>query len=88
MYCNVQNNLKPRIATELDKKDEEKQVNALIYTLGDEADHILLSFKLSHEELKQYDAVKNKFENYFIAKRNIIYERAKFNIRILNDVSP
>ncbi len=30
-----------RMATELDKKDQEKQVNALIYTMGDEADDIL-----------------------------------------------
>ena len=29
-----------RIATELDKKEEEKQVNAIIYTMGDEADDI------------------------------------------------
>ncbi|CAB4025773.1 Transposon Ty3-G Gag-Pol poly, partial [Paramuricea clavata] len=30
-----------RIATELDKKEEAKQVNALIYTMGDEADDII-----------------------------------------------
>jgi hypothetical protein len=29
-----------RIATELDKKEEAKQVNALIYSMGDEADDI------------------------------------------------
>ena len=50
-----------RIATELDKKDGGKQVNALIYTMGDEADDILLSFNLIHDELKHYDAVENKF---------------------------
>ena len=36
-----------RIATELDKKEEAKQVNALIYTMGDEADDIITSFGLS-----------------------------------------
>ncbi len=77
-----------RMATELDKKDEEKQVNALIYTMGDEADDILLSFNLSAEDLKRYETVKNKFENHFIAKRNIIYERAKFNVRIQNENEP
>ena len=35
-----------RMATELDKKDEGRQVNTLIYTMGDEADDILLSFIL------------------------------------------
>ena len=38
--------------------------------------------------MKQYDVVKNKFENYFIAKRNVIYERAKFNVRIQNESEP
>ena len=77
-----------RMATELDNKDEEKQVNAHIYTMGDEADDILLSFNLSAEDLKRYETVKNKFENHFIAKRNIIYERAKFNVRIQNENEP
>ena len=77
-----------RMATELDKKDEGKQVNTLIYTMGDEADDILLSFNLSPEDLQRYDVVKNRFENHFIAKRNVIYERAKFNVRIQNDGEP
>ena len=77
-----------RVATELDKKDEEKQVNALVCTMGDEADDILLSFNLTPDEMKQYDVVKNKFENHFIAKRNVIYERAKFNVRIQNESEP
>ena len=53
-----------------------------------EADDILLSSNLSHDELKQYDAVKNKFEDHFIAKRKVLYERAKFNVRIQNDGEP
>ena len=76
------------MATELDKKDEGKQVNTLICTMGDEADDILLSFNLSPEDLQRYDVVKNRFENHFIAKRNVIYERAKFNVRIQNDGEP
>ena len=31
------------MTTELEKKGEGKQVNTLIYTMGDEADDILLS---------------------------------------------
>ena len=76
------------MAIELDKKDEAKQVNTLIYTMGDEGDDILLSFNLSPEDLQRYDVVKNRFENHFIAKRNVIYERAKFNVRIQNDSEP
>ena len=72
-----------RIATELDKKEEEKQlVNALIYTMGDEADDIITSFDLNEVDMKSYETVKNKFESHFIAKRNVIFERAKFNVRV------
>ena len=38
--------------------------------------------------MQRYDVVKNRFENHFIAKRNVIYERAKFNVRIQNDDEP
>ena len=54
---------------------------SLIYTMGDEADDVLTSFGLSEEDRKKYDVVKATFENHFVKKRNIIFERAKFNQR-------
>ena len=54
------------IATELIARDEEAQVNMLIYTMGDEADDILRSFKLSDTDAKKYSVVKKKFEDHFI----------------------
>ena len=48
----------------------------------------LYSFNLSAEDLKRYEVVKSKFENHFIAKRNVIYERAKFNLRVQNKSEP
>ena len=50
--------------------------------MGDEANDILASFGLNEADSKKYDVVKGKFENYFIKKRNVIFERAKFNQRI------
>ena len=47
--------------------------------MGDQADDILLSFRLSDENKKKYDMVKAKFESHFIKRRNPIYKRAKFN---------
>lgn len=44
--------------------------------MGERADDILLSFKLSEEEQKGYDTVINKFKAHFGEKPNIIYERA------------
>ena len=70
-----------RQASDLDKKTDEKQVNALIYAMGDEADDILKSFHLSDGDSKKYKTVKEKFDEYFIRRRNVIYERAKFNQR-------
>ena len=59
-----------RIAAELVAKDEEAQVNMLIYTMGDEADDILRSFKLSDTDVKKYSVVKEKFE-YHLSKREM-----------------
>ena len=60
----------------------ENQVNTLIYAMGDQADDIFLSFELTTEEENDYNQVKGKFVNHFIVKRNVIFERAKFNSRI------
>ena len=68
-----------RCASGLDKKGQGIQVNTLVYCMGDEADDILGSFHLSSEEKEQYDVVKEKFEGYFVKRRNVIFERAKFN---------
>ena len=70
-----------RQASGLNEKPEEGQVNTLIYSMGDEADDILTSLGLSDEEKKKYDKVKEKLESHFVKRRNVIYERAKFNQR-------
>ena len=66
-------------ASGLKEKDEEVQVNTLIYALGDDANDILCSFRLSAESNK-YDTVKTKFDAHFAKRQNLIYERAKFNL--------
>ena len=48
--------------------------------MGDDADDILSSFGLTEEESSTYETVKGRFESHFIKKRNVIYERAKFNM--------
>ena len=56
------------MVSELNKRDEESQVNTLIYSMGDEADDILQSFGLSDADRKKYKSVKDKFEGHFIIK--------------------
>ena len=63
-----------RKATGLDKQTGKNQVNTLIYTMGEQADDIFISFKFTTEQEKNYEEVKEKFENYFVVKRNIIFE--------------
>ena len=74
-----------RKASGLEEKEDEVQVNTLIYAMGDDADDILRSFRLSAADSKNYDTVKAKFEAHFVKKRNVIYERAKFNLRRQED---
>lgn len=70
-----------RMASGLEKEEEESQVNTLIYSMGSEADDIIQSLGIPATDQKKYDVVKKKLEDFFIIKRNVIFERAKFNLR-------
>ena len=77
-----------RIASGLSKKSEDSQVNALIYSMRDTADDLLLSFDLSEADRKKYKPVKDKFDSHFVIKKNFIYDRAKFNMRSKKEGEP
>ena len=62
------------MASGLEEKTEEAQVNTLIYTMEDVADDILRSFCLTAAESKKYDTVRAKFDSHFVKRRNVIYE--------------
>ena len=70
-----------RKASGLNAKDEEAQVNTLVYSMGDDADDILRSFRLSEDDSKKYNVVKSKFDRHFVKDRNTICERARFNLK-------
>lgn len=70
-----------RQASNLSTSSEENQVNTLIYCMGDEADDVLRGSKLTDAEKQQYSKVKDGFHNFFIVKKNVVYERARFNMR-------
>ena len=77
-----------RTATDLTSKSDEVQVNTLLYTMGADAADILRSFKLSEEDQKKYQVVKEKFDSHFVRKHNVIYDRAKFNMRRQEEGEP
>ena len=72
----------------MDQKSEEIHVATLIYSMGKEADEIVNSFTMTSDDRKKYYAVKAKFEGHFIIKRNVIFERAKFNLRVQKENEP
>lgn len=77
-----------RVASGLGEKDGTTQVNTLIYCMGSEADEIFSSFNLTNDDKKKFKVVKEKFDGYFIPKRNVIFERAKFNKRVQTTEEP
>ena len=70
-----------RLASGLSQESEERQVNTLLYCLGEEAEDILASTNIGEEDRKKYDSVLAKFDSFFSVRKNVIIERAKFNKR-------
>jgi len=71
-----------RCATKLNKEDEVLQINALIYTMGKEAEHVFKVFTFAEGDEKKYAKITEKFDEHFVPKRNIIHERACFHRRV------
>ena len=79
-----------RKATKLHKDDGETQVSALIYAMGPQAEGVYNSFKFDDppdpteehphpvDPKDDFDAVLRMFDDYFVPKRNTIYDRAQF----------
>lgn len=69
------------LASNLNAGLEENQVNTLIYCMGDEADDILHGLTLTAAHRDTYQGLRDGFQGFFIVRKNVIYERAKFNMR-------
>ena len=50
--------------------------------MGNEADYILRGLNLNRLVQKQYVQIKDGFHAFFIVKKNVIYERDTFKVRI------
>ena len=50
------------MASGLSVRDDEMQVNTLIYTMGDEGDDALCFFDLSEADRKKYDVVRGSLK--------------------------
>ena len=65
-----------------DNIDDSEVINLLVYSMGTKAEDIMLSFKLSEAQKKKYSVVMQRFDDHYLPKRNIIFERTQFNKRV------
>ena len=70
-----------RVASGLVDDDASKQISTLLYCIGEEAEAVLISTNITEDERKVYDTVIAKLDAFFKVRRNIIFERARFNRR-------
>ena len=74
-----------RLASKLHKDTDEVQISALIYSMGRQGEHIFKSLVFAENgDEGKYDKVLEKFDSYFVPKRNVIHERARFHLRVQN----
>ena len=71
-----------RLASGLSAESEERQVSTLLYTLGEDAEDVLSSTNISEDNRKKYAEVMSKLDSFFQVRKNVIYERARFNRRV------
>ena len=70
-----------RLASGLDRESEEKQVCTLMYCMGEDAEDTLATTNISAGDRKKYDSVIAKFDAFCKVRKNVIFERARFNRR-------
>ncbi|UYV71987.1 hypothetical protein LAZ67_9001480 [Cordylochernes scorpioides] len=77
------------VVSGMKKKEEADKIDLFMYLMGDHADDIFRTFKFEKkEEATKIDSVLKAFDSHFCVRKNIIYERAKFNSRIQEDREP
>ena len=71
-----------RYLTVTNTTSDAGKINTLVYCLGPQAEDILSTLTLSDEDAKKYDTVRDKYKDYFRVRKNVIFERARFNVRV------
>ena len=72
-------------ASGLATEGDTKQVSTLLYCMGETAEDVLTSTDISADERKKFDSVIAKFDSFFKVRKNVIFERARFNRRSQED---
>lgn len=70
-----------RLATGLDKQEEKLQVNSLLLHMGNIVDRLLATIGKQPNEIASYEEGKKLITDYYEKKTNVMYQRARFNLR-------
>ena len=76
------------MASGLSDESDTRQVCTLLYCLGNEAEDVLCSTNILEEDQKKYKEVRAKFDAFFQVRKNVIFERARFNRRNQSEGEP
>ena len=68
-------------ATGLESEGDTRKISTLLYCMGEEGDDVLTSMNITAAGQKKFDTVLSKFDAFFDVRKNVIYERARFNQR-------
>ena len=67
------------IASGVSEESELRKVSTLLYCLGQDAEDVLVSTNINSEERKKYCDVVKKLHDFFKVRKNVFFERARFN---------
>ncbi|XP_067941106.1 uncharacterized protein [Watersipora subatra] len=67
-----------RSLSQLDKQENQLQIDGLLYTMGSKSETIFNCLGLSTEDKQIYTKVKEGFDKYFSPRKYVIFERATF----------
>ncbi|XP_071646588.1 uncharacterized protein [Temnothorax longispinosus] len=68
--------------TGLSEKPDKDKINLLCYTMGEKSEEILIQVMPVITASTTFAEVKQKLDSYFLPKKNVIFERFKFNSRV------
>ena len=68
-----------RLASGLSKESAERQVSSLLYCMGEDAEAVLATTRISDKDRADYSKVLEKFDGHFKVRKNLIFERATIN---------
>ena len=77
-----------REAAGLAEESNEEQVNTLLYCMGEGASSVLASTNITSDERKVCSKDVEKLDAFFKVRRNVIFDRARFNHRCQREGEP